>query len=139
MMHISRSMDLWEMCISSLCSTDKLSFPSFSIFSFLLVASNIFFCFSNHLGAVLFFFLHLSLPSSVFRWQQGDSFSLRIWPIQLAFLSRILFRSVLSSPICSTTCSLVTFYILSSPFPSSNTFRSSTIFLVSRSLSQIKQ
>ena len=37
-------------------------------------------------------------------------FLLRIWPIQLAFLRRILFRSVLFSPIRLRTCSLVTFY-----------------------------
>ena len=30
------SMDLWKTCISSLCSIDKLSYPSISIFSFLL-------------------------------------------------------------------------------------------------------
>ena len=35
--------------------------------------------------------------------------SLRIWPIQLDFLGRILFRSVLFSPISSRTCWLVTF------------------------------
>ena len=47
-------------------------------------------------------------------------FLLRIWPIQLAFLRRIFFRSVLFSPIRSRTCSLVTlslwpFYLLHSP------------------------
>ena len=36
MLLISRSMDLWKICISSLCSIDKLSFPPISIFSFLL-------------------------------------------------------------------------------------------------------
>ena len=36
MLLISRSMDLWNKnCISSLCLIDKLSFPSFFIFSFL--------------------------------------------------------------------------------------------------------
>ena len=35
-------------------------------------------------------------------------FLLRIWPIHLAFLCWILFRSVLLSPICTITCSLVT-------------------------------
>ena len=33
----------------------------------------------------------------------------QIWPIQLAILHRILFKSVLFSPIRSRTCSLVTF------------------------------
>ena len=50
-------------------------------------------------------------------------FLLRIWPIQLAFLLSILFRSVLFSPIRSRTCSLVRpafsdqfrFYLLHSP------------------------
>ena len=37
----SRSMDLWKICISSLCSIDKLSFPSFSIFSFLPISSSV--------------------------------------------------------------------------------------------------
>ena len=37
MLLISKSMDLWKITgISSLCSIDKLSFPFFSIFSFLL-------------------------------------------------------------------------------------------------------
>ena len=53
-------------------------------------------------------------------------FLLRIWPTQLAFLRRILFRSVLFSPIRFLTSSLVTFKtILSSPFSSSTTFQSS--------------
>ena len=33
---ISRYMDLWKICISSLCSIDELSLPPFSIISFLL-------------------------------------------------------------------------------------------------------
>ena len=54
---------------------------------------------------VFFFFLLLSLPSSVFQWyhEEGNFFS------ELAFLRRILFRSVLFSAIHSRTCSLVTF------------------------------
>jgi hypothetical protein len=36
MLLISRSMDLWKICISSLCSTDKLSFPSILILRFIL-------------------------------------------------------------------------------------------------------
>jgi hypothetical protein len=67
-------------------------------------------CFPNHRGAVLFFFLDLSLPSSTLQWPYEEGkFLLRIWPIQLTFLLRILFRSVLFSPIRSSTCSLVTF------------------------------
>jgi len=68
---ISRSMDLRKItCISSLCSCDKLLFPSssssFFFFNLLLpaLALNVFFSFSNHQGAVFFFFL-LSLPLSV--------------------------------------------------------------------------
>ena len=36
MLFISRSLDLRMICISSLCFIDKLSFPSFLVFSFLL-------------------------------------------------------------------------------------------------------
>ena len=59
---------------------------------------NIFFCFSNHLGAVLLLpmpFTSVICPSMVWRRR----FLLRIWPIQLSFLRGILFRSVLFSPI----------------------------------------
>ena len=66
----TRSLNLWKITfISSLCSIGKLSFSSFSIFSFLLIAPNIFFCFSNHRGPVIFFFLLFSFPSSVLQWQ----------------------------------------------------------------------
>ena len=44
---------------------------------------------------------------SMASWRR--QFLVRIWPIHLAFLCRILFRSVLFSPIRSRTCSLVTF------------------------------
>ena len=40
---------------------DKMLFPLF----FPPLAPNVFCCFSNHEGAALFFFLFLSLPSSV--------------------------------------------------------------------------
>ena len=72
-----------------------------------LLAPNIIFCFSNHQGAVFLFALPL-LPSCVFQWQheEGNFFLIQI---QLAFLHRILFRSVLFSPLCSRTSSLVTF------------------------------
>ena len=68
-------------------------------------------------------------------------FLLRIWPIQLAFLRRILFNSVLFSPISSRTCSFVTF---SHHFIFSNLLQHhisklskypAPIFIVSRSLS----
>ena len=39
MLLINRSMDIWKTSISSLLSIDKLLFPSFSIFSFLLQLS----------------------------------------------------------------------------------------------------
>ena len=41
------------------------------------LAPSIFFCFSNHQGSVLFFFLILSLPLSVFQWhhEKGNFFS----------------------------------------------------------------
>ena len=60
---ISRSMDLWKICVSSFCLIDKLSFP------YILIL--IFFCFSNHQGAVFFRFLLLSLLSSVLQWYHG--------------------------------------------------------------------
>ena len=44
----------------------KVSFPSFSIFSFR--GPNIFFCFSNYQAVVLLFFLTPSLPSTVLQW-----------------------------------------------------------------------
>ena len=37
MLLVSRSMDLWKIYISSFCLIDKLSYPSFSIFSFLFL------------------------------------------------------------------------------------------------------
>ena len=83
MLLISRSMNLRKICISSLYSYHKQSFPSILVFRFLLLLlisssisqiikelcysssysfqSYIFFCFSNHQGAVLFFFLLLSI------------------------------------------------------------------------------
>ena len=58
---------------------------------------------------IIFFFLPLSLLSSIASWRR--QFILRIWPIQLAFPGRILFRSVLFSPIGlrSRTCSLLSY------------------------------
>ena len=74
------------------------------------LAPNIVSCFSKHLEAVFFFFQLHSLTSSVLQWHSWRrQFILKIWPIQLTFLRRILFRNVLFSPIRSRTCSLVTF------------------------------
>ena len=50
-------------------------------------------------------FIFVIFPSLA-SWRR--QFVLKIWPIQLAFLRRILFISVLFSPISSRTCSLVT-------------------------------
>ena len=79
--------------------------------------------------------------SSMASWRK--QFLLRIWPFQLAFLHRILFISVVFSPIRSRTSS-VTFSILPSPFSSRTAFPSSQnasapIFLVPRSLSHKMQ
>ena len=66
---INRSMDLWKITfISSLCSTDKLSFPSFSIFIFLLqlpISSPVSqiikeLCSSSSSSSYSFYFHHLS-------------------------------------------------------------------------------
>jgi hypothetical protein len=50
------------------------------------------------------YYHHLSFNSIM-----KETISSHNMPIQLAFLHRILFRSVLFIPVCSTTCSLVTF------------------------------
>ena len=107
MVIVNRSMDLWKVtCISSLCSFDKLSCPSFSIFSsqYLLLFPK------SWKSCVLLLptpFASVICPSME-SW--GRQFFLRIWPIQLAFLRRRLFRSVLISPKRSKTCSLVSFF-----------------------------
>ena len=79
-------------------------------------------------------------PSIASWWKQ---LLLRIRAIQLTFLCRILFRSVLFSPIrLKTVHYLLSLAILSSPFSSmfqSSPNTSSPIFLVSMSLSHIKQ
>ena len=71
-----------------------------------LLAAKILFCFSNHHGVVFFFFLFFHFHS-IASWR--IQFLLRIWPVQLVFLFRILFISVLFSPIRLRTLSLVTF------------------------------
>ena len=100
MLLISRSKDLWKILMFNWWTVVSIFFD----LQLPPLAQNIFSCFSNHLGAVFFFsfhFRHLSMTS----WRR--QFLLRIWPIQLAFLRRILFRSVLFSPIRSRTCSLI--------------------------------
>ena len=74
------------------------------------LSPNIFFRFLDQQGAVFFFFLLLSLvicPAMASRIRQ---FILRILPVQFAFLLRILFISLLFSPIRSRTSSSVNFY-----------------------------
>ena len=75
-------------------------------------APNIFFCFSNHKGAVFFsFFLLLSLPSSFLRWHNEEgNFLFECDQSNWLFLRRIIFRSALLSPTRSKTRSLVAFY-----------------------------
>ena len=95
-------------CISSLCSVDKLSFHLFrssaSSFNFQYLLLFL----KSSRGCVLLLvlptpFTFVICPS----WRR--QFLLRIRPIQLVFLHTILFRSVLFSPIRSRTCLLVTF------------------------------
>ena len=97
-----------------LCSIDKLSSQSFSIFSVLLqlpTSSSVSQIIQELCSAVFFFFfLLLSLPSSVLQWHHEGGNFFSEYDIQLAFLRRILFISVLFSPIRSRICSLVTFY-----------------------------
>ena len=73
-------------CISSLCWIDKPSFPSFSIFNFLL------------------HFRHLSFNDSMNKVIYSQNMT-----NPLTFLRRILFKSLLFSLIRSRICSLVTF------------------------------
>ena len=91
------------------------------------LALNIFY-FSNHRGVVVFLLLSILI----------------IWQTQLAFLCRILFESVLFSPICSRTSSLVVTSNLSFPFSSSTNISKlskyfAPIISMSSSLSHIKQ
>ena len=106
MLLVSRSMDSWNTCISSLCSIHKLLFQS-SASSF--SSQYLLLFLKSSRNCVLLPptpFTSVICPSMPSWWRQ---FLLRIWPIQLAFLRRILFTSVLFSPIRSRTCSLVTF------------------------------
>ena len=106
-----------------LCSIDKLWFPSFRS-----SASNIFVCLLNHQSLVFFFFLLLSLPSSVVQLHyEGGNF----------FSEFEYYLEVSSSLLCVQEFVLT---ILSSLFSSSTTTfhnspnTSAPIFLVSRSL-----
>ena len=69
---------------------------------------NIFFCFSNHQGAVFFFFLPLTLPPYILQWHHEGSNSFSEYD-QSSWLRRILFGSVLFSPMRSRNFSLITF------------------------------
>jgi hypothetical protein len=72
----TRYMDLWKICISSLCSIDKLLFSTYFDLWLPPLFPNIFLCFSNHQRAVFFFHLLLSLPSFVLQWHHaGGNFS----------------------------------------------------------------
>ena len=82
-------------------------FHLFFDFQFSSLAPNVFLGFSNHQRAVyIFLFLSLVICPSMASWRR--QFLLRNWPIQLVFQRRILFRSVLFSPIRLITSSLVT-------------------------------
>ena len=105
------------------CRFHLLRYSAFPFNSF----PNSLFCFTNHPGTVLFLFF--SIPLSVLLRQQRRQCLFRICPIQLPYLRRILFRSLLFSPIRSRTSSLVTFTDnLISPLSSSPTFRISKYF-----------
>ena len=91
------------------------------------LAPNIFCCFSNHQGAVFFFFLLLFLQSSVTQWRNdGGNFFLEYdqsnWLFYVRYYlevsSSLLYVQELVHLLLSPT-------ILSSPFSSSSTFRSS--------------
>ena len=65
MLLISRSMGVRKIiCIPFLCLIDKLSFAPLFDLKVSPLATNVFFSFPNHKGAVFFFFLLLSLPPS---------------------------------------------------------------------------
>ena len=145
MLLINGSMDLEKICISSLCQIYNLSFPSISIFSFLLqlpisssVPQIIKELYSSSTSS--YHFRHLSFNGIV---KEAISSQNEINPIDLS--SQDIFRSVLFSPIRSRTRSLVTYSdVLSSSFSYSTTNQSSSytstpIFLLSRSISHIKQ
>ena len=101
-----RSMDLWKVtCISYLCSIENYRFHLFWFSASSFNSQYLLLFLKSSRSCVLF----LPTPFTSVVCPSRRQFLLRIWPIQLAFLSRILlFRRVLS-PICPRTCSLVTF------------------------------
>jgi hypothetical protein len=113
---IISSLDLWKITCICLYLRYKLSFPSFlsstSSFSFqyLLVFLK------SSRSFVLLLPIHFTSVMSPLMASWTRQFLLRIWPTQLNFLRRILFRSSLFSSTRSRTSSLVTF---SSHFSSS--------------------
>ena len=108
MLLISRSMVLWKIYISSLCSIGKLSFPSFRSLASSFSSQYLLLFLNSSRSCVLLPtpFTSVICPSMASRRRQ---FLLRIWPNQLAFLRWILFIGVLFSPTRSITCSLVTY------------------------------
>ena len=125
-------------CGRYLCSIDKLSYPSLSIFSFLLYL--LLFLKSSRTFILLLLLLIL-LPSSVLQWHHEagnflSEYDRSNWLFYLGY-----YLEVSSSLVYVQELSLT---ILSSPFSSSTTFQSSRstsapFFSVSRSLSHIKQ
>ena len=147
MLLISRSVDLRKTtCISSLCSTDKLSFLPFSIFGFLLqvpISSSVSQMMKelhsssmNNRSSYSFWFLHVPFNSMMKKY-------LEVCAIKLPFLRRILFINILFFPRRSSTAfpnKLVSLITLPSPFSSRTIFRNSQntstpIMLMSSSLS----
>ena len=135
MLLVSRSLDFWKMtCIASLCSCDKMSFPPFSVFSFILqlpISSS----FSQNVKELLSSSSYLFYMPSFLQWyHERGNFVLRIYPIQLAFYAGYC------SPVRLRT-SLVTFFdhfnlsILLQHHFSKSRNTSSPVFLLCRSQS----
>ena len=135
MLLISRSMNLQKItCLSPLCSTDKMSFPTFSIFNFLLQSPVTFYvsliikelCSSSSCS---FHFCRLTFIGIMKKSISSQNMTNQI-------------GSVLFSPVRPRTSSLTNFSGLSPPFSSSTTFQSfphtfDPIFLVYRSLRNV--
>ena len=109
---ISRSMNWWKIsCISSVCCVINCSFPIFwsaaSSFSSQYLLP---FLKSSRSGVLL---LHTPFTLAIYPWMASRrrQFLLRIWPTHLPFLRRILFKSVIFSPIRLRISSLVTFSV----------------------------
>ena len=118
MLLIRKSMDLWKLFISSLCTIDKLSFPSVSIFNFLLwlpISSSVSqiikeLCSSSSYS---FYFRHL-----LFNGIMKEAISSQNMNNQLAFLRGIIFKCpLLSYNVKNLFISyfLSPFYLLHSP------------------------